>query len=162
MVQTPVSAPSDNTPTPPLARPAKAKSASNKSNKAAEKATKLRKLTDEQIADYARALVAAAEAGAFPGKMIPVATWAEEMQISAYWMERIFRCSRLQKDDYDLDFDKGTDDKRPYRDDRGMIMIAASAIKAHNATVPADQQFPKGQRFDLTFENDRIILTRPR
>ncbi|WP_162179662.1 hypothetical protein [Solidesulfovibrio alcoholivorans] len=162
MVQTPVSAPSDNTPTPPLAHPAKAKSTTAKSSKSTEKAAKLRKLTDAQIADYARALVTAAEAGAFPGKMIPVATWAEEMQISAYWMERIFRCSRLQKDDYDLDLDKGTDDKRPYRDERGMIMIANSAINAHNDGAPADQQFAIGQRFDVTFEPDRIILTRPR
>ena len=63
MVQTPVSAPSDNTPTPPLAHPAKAKSTTAKSSKSTEKAAKLRKLTDAQIADYARALVTAAEAG---------------------------------------------------------------------------------------------------
>lgn len=133
--------------------PAKAKSTT-------EKASKLRKLTDAQLGEYARALIDDAKAGEFPDKMIPAAVWAGKKQISTRWMERIFRLSRLAKEDYDLDLDQSTDDKRPYRDDRGMIMIANSAINTHNDSAPTDQQFAIGQRFDVTFEPDRIILTR--
>lgn len=156
MVSDQMSAPSDQTPTPPLARTAKAKSTT-------KKMSKLRRLTDAQIAEEANLMADAAQAGSFPNKKISVAAWGTQRNLSLYMVQRVFIDSSLQKLDYELDYGvANAAGKRPYRDDRGMVMIANSAINAHNATAPADQQFAIGQRFDVTFEPDRIILTRSR
>jgi len=143
--------------TPPLARTATAKSTT-------KKVSKLRKLTDEQIAEEANLMADAAQAGSFPNKKISVAAWGNRQNLSQYMVERAFIRSLLQKQDYELDYGvaNSATGTYAYRDKRGMVTLPSSAIEAHNATVPADQQFPKGQHFDLTFEDDRIILTRPR
>ena len=129
-----------------------------KTKSTTETASKLRKLTDEQIAEYARALIDDATADEFPNKMIPVAAWAEKKGISTYSMERIFRKSRLAKEDYDLFDDNDTDDKRPYINPRGTI-LSNYWIKKFNESVPADQRLTLGQRLDTTIKDGSFVLT---
>ena len=141
------------TPTPPLARPAKATSTT-------EKTSKLRKLSDPQIADEASLMVTAAQAGSFPNKKISVAAWGNQHNLSQYMVERVFIRSLLQKQDYELDYgvDKDTDDKRPYVNPRGTI-LSNYWIEKFNETVPADQRLPIGQRLDVAIKDGSFVLT---
>jgi hypothetical protein len=145
---------SQNTPpTPPLARPTKAKGTT-------EKVSKLRKLTDEQIPEYARKLIALANSGAFPRKTISLVGLANRLNISQPVAERVYIRSSLQKQDYELVYDANSvAGKRPYVDARGMLMLPKSLIAAFNKTAPADKQLTIGQPVDATFEDGKLILT---
>lgn len=156
MVSDQMSAPSDQTPIPPLARPAKTKSTT-------KKMSKLRKLTDAQIAEEANLMADAAQAGSFPNKKISVAAWGTKRNLSLYMVQRVFIDSSLQKLDYELDHGvANATGKLPYIDNRGMYTIPDRLIDAHNKTVSADKQFLKGQQFVVTFGDDTITSTRVR
>lgn len=149
-------------PIPPFAASEKSSSNPTKSGKATGKAKVLRKLSAKEIAEYADRMVEDAKAGDFPDKMIPVGQWAKKMNISRMVVDKIFIRSRLQKEDFELHYGtvSSATDSCPYIDRRGMIMIPHSAIIAYNKAVPIDQQYATGQRFSVTFEDNRIILTR--
>ncbi|KHK01333.1 hypothetical protein [Desulfovibrio sp. TomC] len=160
--QKPASTDQTPVPTPPPARSAKSTNKTSKLDASTKKAKKIRKLSKEQIAEEADKLVAAANADAFPDKMISASAWANKMNLSLAMVDKVFISSKLARGGYDLDDDvnvKATDN-RPYIDTRGMLMIAKSIFTAHNAGAAADKQFAPGQQFDVTLEDDRIILTR--
>ena len=148
-------------PTPPLAPSAKSTDNASKPAGSNAKLKKVRKLTKEQIVEEANKMVAAAEANAFPDKMISAVAWANKMNLSLGMVDKAYIRSKLALEGYDLDDDvnvKATD-KRPYVGARGMILLPKSLIAAFNATMPADKQFTIGQPVDPTFEDGKLVLT---
>jgi hypothetical protein len=141
--------------TPPLARPAKAKST-------AEKVSKLRKLSDPQVTAFAEKLIEAAAAGSFADMTIPVPAWSAKLNLSVYMLERAFIRSKLSREGYDLEYDtrQKAQDTRPRVSPRLMITIGKCWIEKYNETAPSGKQYLANQRFDVTIEEDQIILRR--
>lgn len=160
--QKPVSTDQTPVPTPPLAPSAKSTNKASKPGASTKKAKKIRKLSKEQIAEEADKLAAAAKANAFPDKMISASAWANKMNLSLAMVDKVFIGSKLAREGFDLDdaVNVKATNNLPYIDTRGMLMIAKRIFTAHNAGATADKHFAPGQQFNVTLEDDRIILTR--
>ena len=127
----------------------------------AKNAKKRRSLTDAEVAECADQLIAAAESGSFPSKLIPAAQWADKLCVTLAVLDRVFIRSKLAKQDYDLDY--GTNNTRAktcYINNRTMLMIGKSFFESFNTDLPDNEKFHPFQKYTVAHEGSKIILTR--
>lgn len=129
-----------------------------------KKGKKARKLTPEQIDEYAADLAERAKAGQFPDATIPFEHAKQYYNVSTSVMNEVMLRSILEYGltGYKFDYSPSVPPKAEnecFLNDRFMIMIGKSILEGFNEKLSPENQLKKNDKFIASFTGDELILT---
>ena len=138
------------------------KSKKQKKSASSEGSKKIRTLSDVQLADCVKQLIADSQAGCFPEGKISMAAYTEKFNVSQTVFKDIY-IKALQGGlglvILDEDVVKNVADDTCYIDERWMCMIAKRFFIEYNKNLPDDEKFKPGQKFKPSQDGRNILLT---